>query len=79
VADVWSEPTRGQPTVLQTAIDNALTSTNKPGAAHLGTYSARQPVRGVKLSAALASRHSRYDVLGLAMPMRWSDGFFHSR
>jgi hypothetical protein len=32
----------GKPTVLQTALDNALNGANKPGDARLGTYSAQQ-------------------------------------
>ena len=32
---------------------------------------------GVLHERAPAGRRSQYDVLGLAMPVRWSDGFFH--
>ena len=35
----------------------------------------RVPV-GVLRERALAARRSQYDVLGLAMPVRWSDGYF---
>lgn len=35
----------------------------------------RVPV-GVLRERSPASHHSRYDVLGLAMPVRWSDGYF---
>jgi hypothetical protein len=36
----------------------------------------RVPV-GVLRERAPAARRSQYDVLGLAMPVRWSEGFFH--
>ena len=45
-----------EPTVLQTALDNASNRANKPSDARLGTYSAQQPVHDLGLSMVVCAR-----------------------